>query len=542
MEHENEKERDSRTKRVLRKVGLTAAYAAGFAPWAAFLGVSTASTEDYFGPNETTYEVAVDPWSTLDLGPLGTATAPITAGPFAVEATMHDIPGGSDIDQTAFFSHVTDQYALQYKYRRDYGDTITNLLLHDAEKKSIYYELGWLGVVGLGSLILNERTRRHLTPLATTGIAISVLAGTLAATTEGHSAPQPGYDITGLSGVKTESGTILFGANQAIPSMRNFIRRQEATGDTFVDGVREQLEPYTALMQQKEDGEIVIFAFSDIHCSIVQTGIFKSVADIYQPDVTINAGDSTTNGLRVEEKCIDNIASIRDGIVVTDGNHDSSVTQEQEEDRGMNVLKGETISVGGVSILGDKDPERTPAFGSGPTTRYSTTGETEEELGERLRATAIEDGADIVVVHQPKAARAFLDDASKVPIKFLLWGHEHHLESPEVYWREGGGYTVAQQLGTAGGIGQQTFDSLSTPLTTPTIDATAVAYRYNPSTGQVLTQAVTVTPDGELTVSTWQAVVTTQDIISHTSSDIPLKGSAVAGASKRRGFDNTLTQ
>jgi hypothetical protein len=205
---------------------------------------------------------------------------------------------------------------------------------------------------------------------------------------------------------------------------------------------------------------------------------------------------------------------------VSDGNHDSSTTRQQEIDEGMGVLDGETIEAAGLRVLGDSDPERTPAFASGPETRYSATGETEEELGLRLREQASKDSPDIVLVHQPSAAEAFLEDESKpINARLVLWGHSHRLELPTVRWHDNGSYTIAQQLGTAGGIGEQRFDSLSTPLTTPTTNATAVAYRLNKETGEAFYQIITVSPDGDVAVSPWEQIVSAQDILVHTPID-----------------------
>lgn len=504
-------------QRTARTLGLGAAYAAGFSPFAVFLGVTTASTDDYFGPSPTTYEVAVDPWSTLNLGVLGTATNLTTAGPFAIEATVHGIPAIQGDDQTKLFNHAADQYTLQYKYRQEYADTIKNLLIDDAAKKALYYELGWLAGVRVGSKILDRRVRERLSPVVTAGLATCALASSLSVMTRDHHNPQPGFPIAGLADTKTTSAVLLFGAQRAIPSIQNFIRKQEARGEEHVSQVIGQLEVYRGLMQQREENEKVILAYSDLHCSLPQTEVLKALATIYQPDTTLNAGDSTTNGLRIEGQCVEEAAEISDTTVVARGNHDSETTEEQQRAAGMKALDGKTVEVGGLTILGDGDPERTPAFGSGADSRYSETGETEEELGRRLGEQAQNDLPDILVVHQSKAAEAFLDDPANVAATDLvIWGHAHLLKKPLVYWRNDGSYATAQQLGTAGGIGQQRFDSLSTPLTTPTTDATVVAYRYNTDTEQVvLTQTITVTPQGEVTVSPWEPVVSPEEMLLH---------------------------
>ncbi len=513
----------SRRQRLVRTLGLGAAYAAGFAPFATFLGATTASAEDYFGPSPTKYEVVVDPWSTLDLGPFGTATNQTSAGPFAVEATVSGIPAIRSNDQADIFNSAADQYVLQYKYRAEYADSIKELLVDDALKKTLYYELGWLAAVGLGSKLLDRRVRERVSPVATAGLATCALAGTLAVMTHDHNQPQPGFSVAGLPNTKTTSAVLLFGADRAIPTVKNFIRKQEARSDEFITSVNAQLEVNRALMQQKEENERVVLAYSDLHCSLSQTEVLKAIATIYQPDVTINGGDSTTNGRRIEEQCIEEAAEISDVSAVVRGNHDSDTTEDQERAAGMTVLDGDTVEIGEFTVLGDGDPERTPAFGSGAQTRYSESGETEEELGQRLGEQAQKDLPTIVVVHQPGAVDGFLSDPANVAATDLIInGHTHHLEKPEAYWSSDGTYTTIQQLGTAGGIGQQRFDSLSTPLTTPTVDATIVAYRYDTDLEQIsFSQTITVTPEGGVTVSAWEPIVSPEEMLLQQTDRLP---------------------
>jgi hypothetical protein len=251
----------SQSRRLLRFAKRSAAYAAAFAPVAGFAGMANASVEDYFGANRTTYEVTLDPWSTLDLGPLGTATAPITFGPFAVEATVHGIPAASTLDQADFFSSVSDQYALQYTYRDEYMDTLQDSLARDGLENALLYESLWLGAVALGSLALDKRVRKQLTPAATAGLTFCALAGSLTTYTVDQPA-QPGFPIVGLPGVKTESTPILFGATRAVPTLQKFLKRQEKVSNEFVENARRQLDLSASLMQERQEGDTVIFAYS----------------------------------------------------------------------------------------------------------------------------------------------------------------------------------------------------------------------------------------------------------------------------------------
>lgn len=505
MERQKNYEHDSRVKRVGRRLGLTAAYGAGFLPMAAFLGIANASVDDYFGPNEATYETTVDSSSVFDFGWWGEAEAPISFGPFSADVTVHGIPGDGRQDQAHFISNAVDQYALQYKLRDEYADTITERLKDDALQKTLYYELSWVGAVAIGSRVLKRNVRETVSPLYVAGLSTCLLAGALATSTYESQDVSPQYPIAGAPNVTTDSPTLLFTLNRLVPSIQNFVDRSEKRSNEFASSAIAQLEQHAPLMQEREEDEVIVVAYSDMHCSFTQIKVLKAISSIYQPALTLNAGDAVTNGLAIEKECVEAEADATEAkTAYSPGNHDSTETESQARNADMVVLDGKTTEINGFDVLGDNDPERTPAFGSGADTRYSETGETEEELGARLHDEAEDNTPDIVVVHQPDAANAFLAEPIPAGVKLIVRGHTHHLEDPDTYYDTDGGPVTSQQLGTAGGIGEQRFDSLSTPLSTPTRDATYVAYRWSTTLNQpIAEQITTVTPNGEVSVSEW---------------------------------------
>jgi predicted phosphodiesterase len=280
-----------------------------------------------------------------------------------------------------------------------------------------------------------------------------------------------------------------------------------------VSSVNSQLDASSELMQQRNEGDRLILAYSDLHCSLAEASVLRHAQEIYAAPTIVNAGDITTNGLEVEKKCIEIIDAIDDPVADSGGekveaeqladigNHDSKDTSDQLKDSDVVYLNGETHETKDFSVLGDDDPERTPAFASGADTRFSRdhSGETEEEAGEKLAKQSQKDDPDIVVVHEPEEADAFVAAGGKATL--LINGHDHQLRAPKIITTPTG-TIYSFDPGTAGGIGEQTIDNLNFPLSLPSKVATFMAIRLG-ADGSLYYQTVSVTPAAEVTVSPW---------------------------------------
>jgi hypothetical protein len=67
-----------------------------------------------------------------------------------------------------------------------------------------------------------------------------------------------------------------------------------------------------------------------------------------------------------------------------------------------------------------------------------------------------------------------------IPASAVLHGHWHRPFNYRVVWNDDGSWTVVAELGTAGGaIGEMSLTNLSTPLTTPGKQASAVFFTVN---------------------------------------------------------------
>jgi hypothetical protein len=155
------------------------------------------------------------------------------------------------------------------------------------------------------------------------------------------------------------------------------------------------------------------------------------------------------------------------------------------------------IETAGLSVLGDDDPEHNIPFS---VDRTKDRPETEEQMAQRLVDLAGNKHTDVLLVHQPAAARVIMD-ASNPPASLVLWGHYHAQSGPRVIMHEDGSWTVGMQEGTAGGVREPTFTSFSTPFSPPLISADVYFYFRDKATGLITgVQPVHFLPNAKLVI------------------------------------------
>jgi hypothetical protein len=126
--------------------------------------------------------------------------------------------------------------------------------------------------------------------------------------------------------------------------------------------------------------------------------------------------------------------------------------------------------------------------------------ETEAELGERMRQVATGRNVDVLLVHQPAAAR-MITESPNPPAKLIAWGHMHSQAGPQVILHDDGSWTVAIQLGTAGGVAAPTITSFSTPFSPPRTSADGYFFFRDRATGLITgVQPVHCLPDGTVII------------------------------------------
>jgi hypothetical protein len=164
---------------------------------------------------------------------------------------------------------------------------------------------------------------------------------------------------------------------------------------------------------------------------------------------------------------------------------------------GMTVLDGQVVKAAGLTVLGDDDPEHNIPFS---VDRTKDRPESEEQMAQRLVDLARDRQTDVLLVHQPVAARVIMN-ATNPPASLVLWGHYHAQSGPRVIVHEDGSWTVGMQEGTAGGVRQPTFTSFSTPFSPPLISADVYFYFRDKATGLITgVQPVHFQPNAKVVV------------------------------------------
>jgi hypothetical protein len=163
----------------------------------------------------------------------------------------------------------------------------------------------------------------------------------------------------------------------------------------------------------------------------------------------------------------------------------------------MTVLDGQVLEAAGLRVLGDDDPEHNVPFS---VDRVKDRPESEEELAQRLVDLARDKHTDVLLVHQPVAARVIMNTPSP-PAPLVLWGHYHAQSGPSVIMHDDGSWTVGMQQGTAGGVREPTFSSFSTPFSPPLISADVYFYFRDNATGLITgVQPVHFRPDAKVVI------------------------------------------
>ncbi|MHB1489773.1 MAG: metallophosphoesterase family protein [Cellulomonas sp.] len=486
-------------------------------------GVTTASADLSLGPHEATYQVTTDSTVTVDLGPLGTlaidSPLPLFLG---ARVIVHEIPSsvtqvgsartlealGSDLQSYPQF-FARPQATVEAAARALVVDALWRSAMAFTALLTAWFALGAL--IGRARRTELARTASaHRRQLAAGGaVALLVLAaGTASGVTRSRSdvdaTPTSVFDGTPLQGARVTGrlgGVIDTYGSYAVAAYRQneafyagadramvaaWAARAQEIADTHGDS--------PAVKAPAKDAPVVMLVVSDLHCNVGMAPLIHDAATLSGANIILNAGDSTMDGTAVEKYCIDTFASAAPKdvpTVVSGGNHDSEETAAQERAAGMVVLSGDVVTVKGVRILGDSDPNAT-RVGAGT----SAVSESSAQEGKRLAdvACADKDRVDVLLIHTPTVGNQALDRGC-VPAQ--VSGHLHTRYGP-LQVGDGIRYISAS---TAGAVsGQPTVGPLH-----GTAELTVL--RFDPATREFLDyQVIQVHKDGTATVGyrfTW---------------------------------------
>lgn len=523
-------------------------------------GVTTASADLSLGPHEATYAITPNDRLVADLGPLGTVVTdsplPLNLG---ARITVHEIPADLSAVDAASFDALAgdlDGYLQFFDTPQQTVRTVTWALVWDAARGTGVAALVVVAAgFGLRALLGAARRRDLGRALASrtweiTGATLVVVL--VAATATASAGPK---ERASLPASPVFAGTALEGARitgrlaGVIDTYSGQLVETYQANEVFYAGAREELmaawdervaeqDAAEAERDASSDGDsdgdsgsdsdggeptqyVTFLLVSDLHCNTGMTPLIRDLAGSLQPDVMLNAGDTTINGTSVESVCVDSFASaVPDGVpfVVADGNHDSRLTTATELANRQVVLDGSVVEVAGVRILGDRDPLETRIGGGTVVARE----ETPAQAGERLRDVACEaageqglggfsaeDRVDLLLIHQPAVGDAALESGC---VPFQISGHMHSRIGPDPV-----GYGVRYVNASTGGASK---GNTSVGPLRDTSEMTVL--RFDPERRQFVDwQLVEVTPKGAATVSERQPMPSTVSLPAEVPDDVP---------------------
>jgi Calcineurin-like phosphoesterase len=486
------------------------------APLTAAWALTRTTVEDAIGVSPTTFSLTTRGHSELRLGIAGTVYVPRSAGPIGLVATV-DGPisadgtvGGGDLAQyvsPAMLELYAGLFHDPERAVRGYVDLVVDEVRHQFLVAELALTLlgGSLLLVIARLLPVRPVPRRSVRLFAAAGLmlVVSVTLGVWQLATGSGSGPDTGVFVlpalhgTPATGATTNSPVLRLLLGSAIPKVQTLVDRQEAASARYSEQARAGLSAQRSLMTGPEPGEQAVLMQSDMHCNRTMIALQSTVRKMLSadhgsdvPSLLAITGDLTTNGTAAEKDCIDSEAAIAGDapVAAVTGNHESELSADEMKSAGMKVLDGKTVDVGGTSVLGTGDPERTELFGG--TARRGDL--SEEDVGKELRRTASEHRPTLLLVHEAYAAAAFLgvtdmrafldargpatvphrDDVPDVPASAVFYGHWHRSVEPRVVWNSDGTWTLVMELNTSGGaVASPTIGHFSTPWTPPQQEA-----------------------------------------------------------------------
>jgi predicted phosphodiesterase len=494
-------------QRAGRALALTLGAALLALPFAVAWGIGHAHIDDYLGPHRATFSANYDGEIKLDLGPIGNAYLPSPAAPIGLGVTIGGVGQAAESLATLFSDQTLAAYAGLYSEPGEAVGGVVERLEIDALKRALVAEAVLLTLFAAWVL-----RRRWLSPwladhasgrrLAAVYVVVTVLVvGSILVPREsdGTRIPVGIAHGTRFSNLTVDSVVLADLLDRGIKGIRLLSNRQQDSVRTYIDKANSSLAAQATKLPRPRVGESMIMGFSDLHCNQATTELITRLERATSPMVVLSSGDDTVNGTAVERGCIRRESKITQRVpfLVATGNHDSDVTEAQMKSDGMLVLDGSVTEAGSLAVLGDDDPEHNIPFS---VERDRDRPESEEELAARLVEVAQGSRVDVIMVHQPIAARVVMSTPDP-PARLVLWGHFHVEDGPSVITHEDGSWTVGMQQSTAGGVRQPTFTSFSTPFSPPLISADTYFYFRDEATGLITgVQPVHFLPEAKVVI------------------------------------------
>ena len=327
----------------------------------------------------------------------------------------------------------------------------------------------------------------------------------------------PVLDNTKLAGTVADNQLLAIATQRAEPYFKQELQREQRANQKFLKTAYANIDAALArgdFIPPAED-QTTVLALSDMHSNEDMIAVYRYLVEQMNArygegtiQLAIFSGDQTY-GSASEKGPIDHMADIAEQETVILGNHDGSIAKQFMQAAGMTVADGKLIKTStGVTVLGSADPSLTKLkalFGIGDDVSRDGSNITEAEAGAKLHQVAVNDNPTFLLQHEAYALADIIgqkdisestmdawfsqpeitpsqgsDNVPDIAASAVLYGHWHRPFNYRVVWNDDGSYSVVAELGTAGGaLGSMSLTNISTPLTTPGKQASAVFFTIN---------------------------------------------------------------
>ena len=337
---------------------------------------------------------------TMPLGPIGDLTWTTHTGPFDLEASF--LIGGS---------------ASQLPRPDEFRDLRLALLLR---------KLPWILLFGaLGSALIVDgprrawRERRRTMAIGAAAVlgAVAIAGAITGLTFDANRLADPRY-----RGAIKDAPRIL----QLLKEVQRDWAGVERNINRAVAGLQRLHAQVVAEVPVQPEDTIRLLLISDIHNNPLGLLIAEQLADRFDADGILNAGDFTDRGTAPEGELFASFGDLGLPQVIAPGNHEDTATLARAAEIADTVVFGPETNraiVAGLEVIGEADPN---AF----FIRSDPSNELAEErvpvLCEGLAALWSETHAPIVLVHDPRLGECAAERAREEgAILVFAWGHLH---------------------------------------------------------------------------------------------------------------------
>lgn len=396
----------------------------------------------------------------LDFGPLGSISARTHAAPMLLTIQVEQL------DPEVLVNKLTsskERGQIQAELKNSLPDFMMKFGLRQVAA-------GALGAFLAVFIVFRPRRLRVPITVAAGTTCILLIWGLWAAATyrlEAFQEPQ-------YRGILTAAPSLIALADESIEGLG---KMKEHTGSIVasIRSLTSNLEGMTVLAEQKEhDNTRTILIISDLHSNPIGIQLVRDIAERFQVDLIIDAGDLTDLGTDMENQMVQGIKQLGKPHIFVSGNHDTRETVNfLKAIPGTTVLTGQPVLIQGVRIVGWPDPGSLQSNGAPGETRAATKEEL-EQIKDQLEAGPI---PDLLVMHNPSTARQLAGRA-----RVIVCGHTHRLALER--W----GDSIYVNPGTTGAAGIRGLYSAKEMV------YSAVILRYQPDEGPVSADLIKYDP------------------------------------------------